>query len=155
MRNEGRHVPSLSFPSSSPLLLTDTTGDFSWQVPGMRYHVKDHPIHGWVYEQVPLANVQSANNPLARIVTAKVEDEERLVEIFRETPIVASALLRISKDCQAVGTAQLDWVKIKGLARDFVAEKTASGRYTKAADMALPKPTWDMLEGRDRAIKER
>ncbi|GAB1311873.1 hypothetical protein MFIFM68171_02083 [Madurella fahalii] len=29
------------------------------QVPGMRYHVKNHPIQGWVYEEVPLANAQS------------------------------------------------------------------------------------------------
>lgn len=47
------------------------------QVAGMRYHVKNHFAHGWTYEQVPLPNIQSTNNLLARIVVAKVEDEDR------------------------------------------------------------------------------
>lgn len=105
--------------------------------------------------------MQSTNNLLARIVIAKVQDEQRLINIFRETPViqnepnwrcrtwVANALGRISNDGQAVGTAKLDWTVIENLAREFVAGKTASGRYKEDADMALPRPTWDMLEGRE------
>jgi hypothetical protein len=108
-----------------------------------------------------LANVQSTNNLLARILIAKILDETRLAEIFRTTPVVqtdpnwrcrtwiADALSRIATDGRAVGTAQLNWRKLDAVARDYVAKKTAARRYANAADMGLPKPTWDMLEGKE------
>ena len=43
---------------------------------------------GWEYEEVPLANVQSTNSLLARIVVAKIEDEPRLIQILQTTPVV-------------------------------------------------------------------
>ncbi|KAF4999146.1 hypothetical protein FDECE_11588 [Fusarium decemcellulare] len=131
------------------------------EVPGMRYHVKNHPIHNWMYEEIPLSNVRSTNNLLARILIAKVEDEDRLIEIIRNTTVVqndpnwrcrtwvAEALSRIDKDGRAVGTAELDWGKIEAVAREYVANKTAAGRYLNAADMALPKPTWDIIQGKE------
>lgn len=114
-----------------------------------------------MYEAVSLPNVQSTINLLARLVIAKVEDEKRLVEIFRTTPVVqndpnwrcrtwvAQVLSRLEKDGKAVGTAQLDWRKIEGLGRDYVAKKAAAGRYLEALDMYQPKPTWNMLEDRE------
>lgn len=63
------------------------------QIPGVRYHVRNLPIQGWVYEEVPLPNVRNTNSLFARIAIAKVEDEKRLVKIlrtrlsFRTTPI--------------------------------------------------------------------
>jgi hypothetical protein len=114
-----------------------------------------------VYEEVPLANVRSTTNLLARILIAKIEDEQRLVNILRSTPVVqddpnwrcrtwlAHALHRIKEDGKAVGTAQLDWAVIEPLAREYVAGKTASGRYGSGMDLSLPKPTWDLLEGRE------
>lgn len=127
----------------------------------MRYHVTNDPIQGWTYSEVSLANVQSTNNLLARILIAKVEDENRLIDIFRSTAVVqgdpnwrcrtwvADVLSRIAKDGTAVGTAELGWNRIEAVARDYVAKKTAAGRYLNAADMVLPKPTWDMLEGKE------
>ncbi|KAH7237852.1 hypothetical protein B0J15DRAFT_406079, partial [Fusarium solani] len=58
------------------------------EVPGTRYHIKNHPIHKWMYEEIPLFNVRSTNNLLARIVIANVEDGKRFVEIIRNTPVV-------------------------------------------------------------------
>jgi hypothetical protein len=70
---------------------------------------------------VSLLNVQSTVNLLARILIAKIENEERLVEILRSVPVVqddpnwrcrtwlANALAAIKTDGKAVGTAQLDW----------------------------------------------
>lgn len=105
--------------------------------------------------------MQSTNNLLARILIAKIQDEAQLAEIFRTTPVVqndpnwrcrtwvADALSRMAKDGKAVGTAKLGWGEIEALARDYVGKKTAAGRYTNATDMGSPKPTWDMLEGRE------
>ncbi|KAK5215747.1 hypothetical protein LTR47_009946 [Exophiala xenobiotica] len=84
-----------------------------------------------------------------------------LAEIFRNTPVVqndpnwrcrrwvADAMSRVANDSKAVGTAQLNWSKVEAVAREYVAKKVAAGRYSKAEDMALPKPTWDMLEEKE------
>ncbi|KAK4109456.1 hypothetical protein N656DRAFT_791870 [Canariomyces notabilis] len=116
----------------------------------MRYHVKNHPTQGWMYEEIDLDDVQSTARLLARIVVAKIKDEKRLIEIFRTTPVVqndpnwrcrtwvADVLSRIAEDG-----------KIEALARDYVAKKTEAGRYANAADLLLPKPTWNMFEEKE------
>jgi hypothetical protein len=114
-----------------------------------------------VYEEVPVDDVRGTVRLLARIVVGKIEDESRLVEIFRSIPVVqgdpnwrcrtwvAQALDAIAKDGKAVGTSVLDWARIERTARDYVRQKTAAGRYGRNADMSMPKPTWDMIEGRE------
>ncbi|KAI1132259.1 hypothetical protein F5Y10DRAFT_218378 [Nemania abortiva] len=131
------------------------------RVPGMRCHVRNHPMHGWVYEEVSVPNVKSTHNLLVRVMIAKVEDESRLIEIFRTTPVVqgnpnwrcrtwvADALSRMAKDGKSVGTAQLDWSEIEAVARNYVAKKSAAGRYDDVETLMLPKPTWDIIEGRE------
>lgn len=54
----------------------------------MRYHVKNVPVQGWIYEEGRLQNVQSTANLLVRILIAKIEDEKRLVAILQNLPIV-------------------------------------------------------------------
>ncbi len=56
---------------------------------------------------------------------------------------------RLANDGKALGTAKLNWSKVEAVARDYVARKFAAGRYLKAADMALPKPIWDILEEKE------
>ncbi|KEZ41865.1 Homospermidine synthase (spermidine-specific) [Scedosporium apiospermum] len=87
--------------------------------------------------------------------------EKRLVDIIRKVPVVqndpnwrcrtwvSAVLSSLQKDGKAVGTSQLDWAKIEALAREYVAKKMAAGRYLKAEEMLLPKPTWDMLEEKE------
>lgn len=98
---------------------------------------------------------------MARILVAKIEDEQRLIALFRLLPVVqgdsnwrcrtwvASALAEIAKDGKCVGTAELNWQKIESFARQYVGDKTASGRYQSVADILKPKPTWDMLENKE------
>lgn len=86
------------------------------------------------------------NALLARILIAKVEDDQRLIEIFRRIPIVqndqsrrrrtwvAHALRLIADDGKAVGTSQLNWEKIEVTAREYVGQKTSDGRYQKVED---------------------
>lgn len=57
--------------------------------------------------------------------------------------------MELAKDGKAVGTSQLDWRKVEEMARQYVGQKTASGRYQRASEVFKPKPTWDMLEGRE------
>ncbi|KAL9099099.1 MAG: hypothetical protein Q9163_005353 [Psora crenata] len=131
------------------------------KVPGTRCHVKNKPITGWMYEEVPLSNVRNPTNLLARIMIAKVEDGERLVKVFRSIPIiqndpkwrcrtwVANALAEIAKDANAVGSSELNWQKIEVTARNYVGGKIAAGRYQKEADLMKPSPTWDMLADKE------
>lgn len=129
-------------------------------IPGARYHVKNSPF-GWTYEEIPLENVRTTNSLLARILIAKIEDEQRLIDLLRRLPVVqgdpnwrcrtwvASALAEVGKDGKCVGTAELNWQKIEALARQYVGDKTAQGRYQSAVDMMKAKPTWDMLENKE------
>lgn len=43
----------------------------------------------------------------------------------------------------------LDWTRLEAFARQYVAQKTADGRYQNALDMLKPKPTYDLLENRE------
>ncbi|KAI1118227.1 hypothetical protein F5Y14DRAFT_438655 [Nemania sp. NC0429] len=129
-------------------------------VPGARYHVKNS-LQEWTFEEAALVNIRNTKGLLARIVIAKIEDEQRLVALLRRVPViqdnpnwrcrtwVADALAEIAKDGKCVGTAELDWQKIEALARQYVGDKSVSGRYLTPADVLRPKPTWDMLGNRE------
>lgn len=131
------------------------------EVPGVRYHVKNRFGEGWLYEEVSLANVQNTISLLARILIAKIEDEKRLVQIIRDTPLVqndpewrcrtwvADVLRRIAEDGKAVGTAELDWHAVEAKGRSYVAAKMAAGRYATEARLRVPKPTWDMIQKKE------
>jgi hypothetical protein len=136
------------------------------KVPGTRYHVKNKPITGWMYyEEVPLPNTRNTTSLPARIVIAKIEDEERLVNIFRTIPIIqndpnwrcrawlANALAEVAKDGNAVVSSELDWQKIEATARNYVGEKTAADRYLNAADLMKPSPAWDLLEDKEVVVQ--
>lgn len=169
MKNAGKKLP-YRFRAKSQLmnctryhwgLLVGPKSEKAFKVPGKRYHVKNTPMEGWIYEEAELENVRSTTRLLARILIAKVEDHERLVTILRRTPIVqndpdwrcrswiASALGELEKDNKAVGTSQLNWSEIEMLARQYVARKIAVGRYQHTEDIGRPKPTWDMLENKE------
>ncbi|KAF1838176.1 hypothetical protein BDW02DRAFT_605482 [Decorospora gaudefroyi] len=87
------------------------------ETPGVRYHVKNSPISGWVYEAKHVSDILATNTLLARIVIAKVQDEQRLVHLLQCLPIVnddsnwrcrswiENALLEIAKDRKCVGTS--------------------------------------------------
>lgn len=166
MRSASEPAALQSFSTSIDLLryhwgfLIGPKAERSDVIPGARYHVKNFPL-GWTYEEIPLENVRATNSLLARILIAKIEDEQRLIALFRRLPVlqddpnwrcrtwIASALVEIAKDGKCVGTAELNWQKIEAVARQYVDHKTASGRYRSAADLMKPKPTWDMLENKE------
>ena len=131
------------------------------QVRGVRYHAVNPYDTGWKFEKTDLSNVRMTHNLLARILIGKIENLERLNTILENVPVtrddpqwrcrnwIASSLTAIKKDGKAVGTAQLDWNQIEETARRYVAEKTAMGRYQKAENILGPRPTWDMLDGKE------
>ncbi|KAJ8133484.1 hypothetical protein O1611_g136 [Lasiodiplodia mahajangana] len=127
-------------------------------VAGARYHVKNS-TGDWAFDEQGIDNVLNTNTLLARLLIAKIEDEQRLIALFRRLPVVqgdpnwrcrtwvASALDEIAKDGKCVGTAELDWGKIEAWGRQYVKDKTTAGRYEK--NLLEPRPTWDMLENKE------
>ncbi|KAH9224094.1 hypothetical protein DL95DRAFT_517353 [Leptodontidium sp. 2 PMI_412] len=136
---------------SNNIVVCSTSGKFHWgfligpktekgvNVPGVRFHVKNTPTNGWVYEEKSVGDVRSTNTLLARIIIAKVEDEKRLINLLQNLPIVngdpnwryrswvAQALTEIARDGKCVGTSELDWRKIEAFAREYVAKKRQLG----------------------------
>ncbi|KAF2803005.1 uncharacterized protein BDZ99DRAFT_548366, partial [Mytilinidion resinicola] len=118
-------------------------------------------FRGWTYEEKSVSDVRSTTTLLARIVIAKVKNEQRLIQLLRNVPVVngdmnrrcrawvAQALAEIAKDGNCVGSSQLDWRTVEAFARQYVAQKTTAGRYAKAEDMLKPKPTYDLIEGKE------
>ena len=110
---------------------------------------------------MPVDDVRSAVNLLARILIAKVEDVDRLTIILDRVPIIqddpkwrcrswiASALEAIAKDGKAVGTSELDWTRIEEFGRRYTAKKTAASRYMQLNLLEGPRPTWDILENKE------
>ncbi|PKS12420.1 hypothetical protein jhhlp_000626 [Lomentospora prolificans] len=80
MRNGGLQVP-LGIPSR-------TKREKEICLTGAPVSCKNQVIRGWVYEEVDIANVRSTTNLLARNTIARIEDDKRLLEIFRSTPVV-------------------------------------------------------------------
>ena len=138
------------------------------QVPGRRCHVKNQltpspngPRSLWKYEELELQNVQSTSTLLARVVIGKIVNKERLLQTLRNVPVVqndsgwrcrswcADALAALARDGQALGSSVLDWQRIEEVARRYVREKTAQGRFNNVALLLRPKPTWDLLENKE------
>lgn len=128
------------------------------EVPGMKYHVKNHPTAGWTFEETPVDDVGVATNLLARLTIAKIKDEKRLVEILRGTTVVqddpewrcrtwvSEVLTRLAEDGTVVGTGWLEWDDIEALARQYVMKKSAAGRYAEMKELA---PTWSLVDGKE------
>ncbi|OIW31575.1 hypothetical protein CONLIGDRAFT_229671 [Coniochaeta ligniaria NRRL 30616] len=133
---------------------------------GLRCHVRNRgkknvPGGEWYYEERPLANAQTSLQLLARIVVAKIEDEQRLLKIIRDAPVisgdsnwrcrtwVADILQRLKADGKAVGSSELDWARIEAFGRQYVASKNASKRYDTQDLVLGPKPTYDLIEDKE------
>ena len=58
-------------------------------------------------------------------------------------------LQRLAADGRAVGTAVLDFQRIESFAREYVRRKMAEGRYQGSIDPSAPRPTYDLILGRE------
>lgn len=56
---------------------------------------------------------------------------------------------QMAEDGKAVGSAQLDWQTVETVSRYYVGKKAAEGRYQNAAELAKPRPTFDLLNNEE------
>ncbi|KAJ2965403.1 hypothetical protein NQ176_g10635 [Zarea fungicola] len=132
----------------------------------------------WRYAETIMPSISTVAHMYARILIAKIQDDVELRKLLRETkaprPLpgddstavvrptswesqiwvstVLSRLAGMGKKRRRVllGTAVLDWPTIEQTARQYVAEKMADQRYMRGFEK-LPRPTWDMLLGKETA----
>lgn len=156
--------------------------------PGLRYFIRrvrlgtEENPNGftWQYTENTLPSIKCPARMYARILIAKIEDEDRLEQLMRELPKpqakegdpvamalhnsydsqiwvseVLDKLASMRRKKRIVGTAVLDWRRIEQTARRFVAEKMAIDRYNESylreTQHRLPKPTWDLLLDKETA----
>ncbi|KAJ6783846.1 hypothetical protein PWT90_08014 [Aphanocladium album] len=156
--------------------------------PGIRYFIRrvrlgtpDQPEgFVWRYAEDTLPSIKCPARMYARILVAKIANEDRLEQVMREIPRPAAVegdpaamaihdgydsqvwmsqvldkLASMPKKVRPVGKAVLDWWLIERTARRYVAEKMASDRYNETylreTEHRLPKPTYDMLLGKETA----
>lgn len=133
----------------------------STETPGTKFHIKNtQSVDGsWQYEEKVLPDVRNDLNLLARVLVAKVEDEQHLIAVLRSVPIiqddehwrcwswVADAIVALEADGKALGTSVLQWERIQSAGEEFVKKKLDAGRYEK--DSSGPRPVFDLLRGRE------
>jgi hypothetical protein len=88
------------------------------QIPGMRYHVKTHPIHNWLYGAIPLANVRSTKISSAALLLPKSKTKRNRSKSSATRLLFATTLSSVA-----------------GLVTQILSSKTAAARYLDAADM--------------------
>ncbi|KAI1764281.1 hypothetical protein GGR53DRAFT_530793 [Hypoxylon sp. FL1150] len=126
-------------------------------VPGLRCHVKRNTPTEWEYEETPTPDVRTGHDLLARVLIAKIINQERLLAIIRDTTVTGGANYNSQTWCQHVAARIKDyegygkavgpsttqnWRWVEREALRYVDWKTSEGRYISKA---LPKPTWDAL----------
>lgn len=94
----------------------------------------------WKYEEVPIS-LLATQMLLVRIMIAKIENHDRLLQIMRGIPVrageegwncvgwVKEALLELQRDGHTLGTAVSDWVTVRDAAMGFVQKKKDEHRF--------------------------
>lgn len=137
---------------------------------GQRYHVRNQMSGGWSFASNRLVDVRVTVQLLARVVIAKIEDEERVIEAIQSVPVdpiewdgqscgreprwtcrvwLLAALESIKNAEAMLGTNVLNDIDgVIETTKAFVAKQMANGRYDSHA--TEPKPVFNMMTGKER-----
>ena len=132
---------------------------------GTRYHAKERLVAGaqmrWVFEELPVP-LQATNMLLVRIMIGKVEKMDRLVDTLRSIPIrqgeqgwncvswVREALEAIQADGKALGTAIIEWGKVRDAAMAYCLKKRDEHRFDGRGDYDMTKAaTYDLIDQKE------
>ena len=99
---------------------------------------------------------------LVRIMIAKVEDQSRLSDILRGTPIrqdeqgwncvlwIKEALEKLKGDPKALGTMVIEWEKVRDGAMAYCQRKKNEHRFDGKGNFDMGKvPTYDLIERKE------
>ncbi|CAK7274931.1 hypothetical protein SEPCBS57363_006417 [Sporothrix epigloea] len=134
---------------------------------GRRFHAKENVQtipNVWEYNEEETKTLQTMRL-LTRIQIGKVRDMTALESVLRGVPIragavdgwncvawVREALEMIANNDTAMGTAVLDWAKVRDAAMAFTQSKIDSHRFDGKAEVKFgmdKAPTYDLIEGKE------
>lgn len=135
---------------------------------GVRYHATERLEWGgvskWSFEERQ-CTLAPTNMLLVRIMTGKVADGNRLVELLRNTPIrqgqpgwncvswVKEALEMLKVDPKALGTSVIEWEKVRSVAMDYCQRKKDQHRFDGQGNFDMRKvPTYDLIERKETIV---
>lgn len=134
----------------------------------MRYHAKERLKESGGSERLfeersrPLA---PTNMLLVRVIIGKVENNKRLVNVLRTTPIrqgdsswncvgwVKEALEGLKADGQALGTCVIEWNSVRDGAMTYCQRKKNEHRFDGEGNFDMGKaPTYDLIERKEKTV---
>ncbi|OIW30798.1 hypothetical protein CONLIGDRAFT_679552 [Coniochaeta ligniaria NRRL 30616] len=134
-------------------------------VPGTRLAVTRDSWHGrWIMQRNYEVNVKNTGSRmLVRVAVGKIVDLQRMWNVLYAVPVhewtwayrnkawLTEALMRL-KDSIADGVmapcSQLDWMDVQNATVSFAERFEREGRFEGVDDINVPKPAWDLMEGR-------
>ena len=132
---------------------------------GTRYHAKNDFLTGghiqWVFEEQHIG-LGATNLFLVRVMIGKVKKKRRLVNALRSIPIrqsedgwncviwVRQALEALQADGKALGTAVVEWSKVRDAAMTYCQKKRDEHRFDKYGNYDMSKvATYDLIQRRE------
>lgn len=121
----------------------------------------------WHYDEDESSLVRP-HNLLIRIMIAKVEDPDRLLNILRGVPIragdegwncvgwVKEALDVVCSDGQTVGRCVRDWGRVRDCTMEYCREKIDEGRFDGSGGFDISiVPTYDLILKKEILVRHR
>jgi hypothetical protein len=132
---------------------------------GTRYHARNHFLTGghiqWIFEEQRIG-LSAMNLLLVRVMIGKVKEKHRLVNALRSIPIrqsehgwncviwVREALEALQADGKALGTAVIEWSKVRDAAMTYCQKKRDEHRFDKYGNYDMTKvATYDLIQRRE------
>jgi hypothetical protein len=131
-----------------------------------RFHAKEHtaglnaPV--WVFEERAIDS-SASEMLLVRVMIAKVEKKDRLNFIVRKIPVkqgaaerndivwVQEVLRNLEADGRTLGTAVVEWTKVRNAMMDYCQQKKDGYRFGEQQNYDESRvPTYDLIEGKER-----
>ncbi|KAF7887968.1 uncharacterized protein EAF01_011122 [Botrytis porri] len=133
---------------------------------GTRFHAKEFLSTStrkseFKYEEVsiPLLATQML---LVRVMIAKIENHERMLQILRAIPIrnkedgwncvgwVREALVELQNDGKTLGTAVIEWAKVRDAAMNYCQRKKDEHRFDGVVEWKTDKAaTFDLIDEKE------
>lgn len=133
---------------------------------GTRFHAKESMVsssgkHDWKYEEASIRLI-ATQMLLVRVMIAKIEDNDRMLQILRGIPIrggdegwncvgwIREALLELQNDGKVLGTSVMEWITVRNAAMGYCQKKKDEHRFDGVVEWKTYKAaTFDLLDGKE------
>lgn len=134
-------------------------------VPGTRLEVTANLYSGrWIMYRHYEINIKNTGaDMLVRMMVGKIADKRRFYNVVYGVPVdednidayrnkawlfEALTALRDAEDGIMGKSSRLDWLEVSELIKSLCSKRAAAGRFDGCHDMNVPRPAFDLIEGR-------